>query len=259
MCIRHDAVLRHFDALLGEKLMTAMRASGVEVVDDAVPRRRCTAAPTATLRAQRADGRSARAVRHRALGHRPRAERRGPRARERRRRVSDAAGLHRRSIAYQNTSVPGVYAIGDVTGQAELTPVAIAAGRRLVGPRVRRHDGPPPRLRRDRRPWCSRIRRSAPSACRRRRRAALSRRAGRRSTRPSFVLDVLRADGAQAARTAMKLVCVGRRGAHRRLPRDRARRRRDDPGLRGGRDDGRDASATSTTRSRFTRRAPKSS
>ena len=32
---------------------------------------------------------------------------------------------------YQNTSVPGIYAIGDVTGQAELTPVAIAAGRRL--------------------------------------------------------------------------------------------------------------------------------
>jgi glutathione reductase (NADPH) len=32
---------------------------------------------------------------------------------------------------YQNTSVPGVYAIGDVTGQAELTPVAIAAGRKL--------------------------------------------------------------------------------------------------------------------------------
>ena len=33
---------------------------------------------------------------------------------------------------YQNTSTPGIYAIGDVTGQAELTPVAIAAGRRLA-------------------------------------------------------------------------------------------------------------------------------
>ncbi|RAL11962.1 glutathione-disulfide reductase GLR1 [Aspergillus homomorphus CBS 101889] len=32
---------------------------------------------------------------------------------------------------FQNTSVDGVYAIGDVTGQAELTPVAIAAGRQL--------------------------------------------------------------------------------------------------------------------------------
>ena len=34
--------------------------------------------------------------------------------------------------AWQNTNVPGVYAIGDVTGRAPLTPVAIAAGRRLA-------------------------------------------------------------------------------------------------------------------------------
>ncbi|MDH3448324.1 MAG: glutathione-disulfide reductase [Gammaproteobacteria bacterium] len=33
--------------------------------------------------------------------------------------------------AYENTAVPGIYAIGDVTGKASLTPVAIAAGRKL--------------------------------------------------------------------------------------------------------------------------------
>jgi glutathione reductase (NADPH) len=33
---------------------------------------------------------------------------------------------------YQNTNVPGIYAIGDVTGRMPLTPVAIAAGRRLA-------------------------------------------------------------------------------------------------------------------------------
>lgn len=33
---------------------------------------------------------------------------------------------------YQETSVPGIFALGDVTGQAELTPVAIAAGRRMA-------------------------------------------------------------------------------------------------------------------------------
>ncbi len=32
---------------------------------------------------------------------------------------------------YQNTNVTGVYAVGDVSGRIELTPVAIAAGRRL--------------------------------------------------------------------------------------------------------------------------------
>ena len=33
---------------------------------------------------------------------------------------------------YQQTNVPSIFALGDVTGQAELTPVAIAAGRRLA-------------------------------------------------------------------------------------------------------------------------------
>ncbi|TQV88176.1 glutathione-disulfide reductase [Aliikangiella coralliicola] len=32
---------------------------------------------------------------------------------------------------YQNTSVPGIFAVGDNTGRAQLTPVAVAAGRRL--------------------------------------------------------------------------------------------------------------------------------
>jgi glutathione reductase (NADPH) len=34
--------------------------------------------------------------------------------------------------AWQNTNVPGIYAVGDVTGRQALTPVAIAAGRRLA-------------------------------------------------------------------------------------------------------------------------------
>jgi glutathione reductase (NADPH) len=34
--------------------------------------------------------------------------------------------------AYQNTNIDGVYALGDVTGKWELTPVAIAAGRKLA-------------------------------------------------------------------------------------------------------------------------------
>lgn len=34
--------------------------------------------------------------------------------------------------AWQNTNVPGIYAVGDVTGAAQLTPVAIKAGRLLA-------------------------------------------------------------------------------------------------------------------------------
>ncbi len=33
---------------------------------------------------------------------------------------------------YQNTNIDGIYALGDITGRAPLTPVAIAAGRRLA-------------------------------------------------------------------------------------------------------------------------------
>lgn len=49
-----------------------------------------------------------------------------------------AAGVEADSRGYipvdkfQETNVPGIYALGDVTGQAELTPVAIAAGRRMA-------------------------------------------------------------------------------------------------------------------------------
>jgi glutathione reductase (NADPH) len=41
------------------------------------------------------------------------------------------AGHYVAADPFQNTNVPGIYAIGDVTGHAALTPVAIAAGRRL--------------------------------------------------------------------------------------------------------------------------------
>ena len=49
----------------------------------------------------------------------------------------EAAGINMDEHGYiptdefQNTNVPGVYAVGDVTGRAQLTPVAIAAARRL--------------------------------------------------------------------------------------------------------------------------------
>ena len=33
---------------------------------------------------------------------------------------------------YQNTNIKGIYAVGDITGKAQLTPVAVAAGRKLA-------------------------------------------------------------------------------------------------------------------------------
>jgi glutathione reductase (NADPH) len=50
----------------------------------------------------------------------------------------EAAGLevdedgYIKTDVYQQTNVDGIFALGDVTGRAPLTPVAIAAGRRLA-------------------------------------------------------------------------------------------------------------------------------
>jgi glutathione reductase (NADPH) len=60
-----------------------------------------------------------------------------------RRAVSDSLNLDKTGLSsnpngtidvdkYQNTQVPGIYALGDATNGPALTPVAIAAGRRLV-------------------------------------------------------------------------------------------------------------------------------
>eukprot|EP00918_Siedleckia_nematoides_P044550 GHVU01097412.1.p1 GENE.GHVU01097412.1~~GHVU01097412.1.p1 ORF type:complete len:555 (+),score=77.25 GHVU01097412.1:108-1772(+) len=46
--------------------------------------------------------------------------------------VVERAGKHIKVDEFQNTSVANVYAVGDVCGKVQLTPMAIAAGRRLA-------------------------------------------------------------------------------------------------------------------------------
>jgi glutathione reductase (NADPH) len=128
VAMRHERPLRGFDAMLGDALREALENSGVHVrlsasvesvVEQPNGERVATlvgglALPpvealfwTIGRHANTADlGLDAASVRTDAVGH----------------VVVDE---------WQNTSAPGVYAIGDVTGRATLTPVAIAAGRRL--------------------------------------------------------------------------------------------------------------------------------
>lgn len=125
--IRYDAMLRSFDSMLSDKLMDAQRALGVDVVSGAI------LTGVEPVDEQRYllldDGRRLGGFETLiwAIG-------RDPSTRD--------LGLDRLGIAtdddgyivvdkYQTTSVPNVYAVGDVTGRAQLTPVAIAAGRRL--------------------------------------------------------------------------------------------------------------------------------
>ncbi len=125
---RRDGVLRSFDPMLRERLMDQMRRDGIEVVTHAVP---IAAARTGEgLYVEAEDTRrfgSFDAIVW-AVGRAPRtAELRAERAGL---RLDDHGFIP--TDDFQNTNVEGIHAVGDVTGRAALTPVAIAAGRRLA-------------------------------------------------------------------------------------------------------------------------------
>ncbi len=125
--IRKDRLLSNFDAMLSKSLMREVRALGMNVHERVIVAAVREDAGKKTLVAE--DGREFAGFDCVlwAIG-----------------RAANVAGLdlHRSGVAlddlgyvvtdaFQNTNVAGVYAIGDVTGRAALTPVAIAAGRRL--------------------------------------------------------------------------------------------------------------------------------
>ena len=128
VAIRRERILRSFDEMLSRRLMAAMQADGIAIVDHAAVSAIRTGADG--HRVQLADGR--RLDPHDcviwAIGRTPN---------------TAGFGLAEAGVATgprgevttdlrQDTSVAGIHAIGDVTGRAELTPVAIAAGRRLA-------------------------------------------------------------------------------------------------------------------------------
>ena len=125
---RRDAVLMSFDEMLREAVMREMRADGVEIRTNTGVKEAVREGADVTLRCTTgADVTGLDCVLW-ALGRGPNVEGLG----------LEAAGVKTdkaRQILtdeWQNTNVAGVYAVGDVTGREALTPVAIAAGRRLA-------------------------------------------------------------------------------------------------------------------------------
>ena len=125
--IRKEHLLMSFDVMLGKSLMREMRDQGIIIHDHVVPARVREDSGLKTLTA--VDGREFAGFDCLlwAVG-----------------RAANVSGLDLKQAgvavddcnfvvtdAFQNTNVPGLYAIGDVTGRAALTPVAIASGRRL--------------------------------------------------------------------------------------------------------------------------------
>jgi glutathione reductase (NADPH) len=129
MLLRGQTFLRSFDATLRETLMEEMQGAGVNVMPqtriESLSRGPDGALTLSCTGGERLSGFDTVIW---ATGRRPN---------------TDGLGLPATGVevdprgyvvtdAWQNTSVEGLYAVGDVTGRAALTPVAIAAGRSLA-------------------------------------------------------------------------------------------------------------------------------
>ncbi|MET0293281.1 MAG: glutathione-disulfide reductase [Steroidobacteraceae bacterium] len=128
LLLRGDGVLRGFDAMLREGALTALKENGVDVRQNAEAHS-LTRAADGGITANLPDGHQAGPFDAYiwATGRRPCTEKFAP-----------EAGLARAAKGFvavdewQQTNLPNVWAVGDVTGKAPLTPVAIAAARRFA-------------------------------------------------------------------------------------------------------------------------------
>ncbi|WP_025771424.1 glutathione-disulfide reductase [Thioalkalivibrio sp. HK1] len=134
MVLRRDRVLRAFDEMLSDELMQAMQADGIEIITEANVQRlsRGEEGLEVEISARGVDGDRSSIVRKTdrllwAIGRRPEID---DLALEVAGVESDSSGAITVD-AFQRTSAAGIHAIGDVIAKAPLTPVAIAAGRRL--------------------------------------------------------------------------------------------------------------------------------
>lgn len=128
MLVRGDRLLRTFDAMLRDELAAQMQEDGVAMHFGTRPRALHRQAD-GSIAVDLGEGRTlAFDALVWATGRRPNTDRLNLAAAG---ITTDDKGVVAVD-AFQNTGVPGIYAIGDITGHAELTPVAIAAGRRLA-------------------------------------------------------------------------------------------------------------------------------
>jgi glutathione reductase (NADPH) len=124
---RYDSILRAHDPMLQQGALRSLAEQGVDVQLHAIPTALEQDGRSLTLTVESGKAFGGIDTLIWAVGRRP---------------LSAGIGLETAGVAtdprgyivtdkFQQTNVAGVYAIGDVTGRVELTPVAIAAGRRL--------------------------------------------------------------------------------------------------------------------------------
>lgn len=125
--VRKETPLRNFDPLVVEGLVEAMKQDGPTLHTNAIPKSvEKNADDTLTITFENGTKETVDTLIW-AIGRTP---------------VTETLKLENTSVEvnekgyikvddYQNTTVKGIYAVGDITGRVELTPVAVAAGRRL--------------------------------------------------------------------------------------------------------------------------------
>ncbi|AMG67985.1 glutathione-disulfide reductase [Providencia stuartii] len=125
--VRKHAPLRSFDPLIVETLVEVMNTEGPTLHTESVPKEVVKNADgSLTLKLENGKEQTVDALIW-AIGREPMTDNLN----------IEAAGVELNEKGYikvdkyQNTNVAGVYAVGDNTGAVELTPVAVAAGRRL--------------------------------------------------------------------------------------------------------------------------------
>ena len=128
MLIRRQTLLGNFDLLLQQSIMELMSNNGVDII------------PQTSVEKVRSDSTREIYVESNKTTHGPFdtliwAIGRDPNIRNLNLKsvgIETHLNGHIKIDSYQNTNVPEVYAVGDVTGKHNLTPVAIAAGRKLA-------------------------------------------------------------------------------------------------------------------------------
>ncbi len=126
--VRKDGIIRSFDTMLGEQLMEAMQKNGIEIETRVIPSAIEKTNDGLLLHAE--DGRAFGPVDCVlwAIGRKPNIE--GLELENAGVETNDKGFIPTDEL--QQTNVGHIFALGDVTGRAALTPVAIAAGRRLA-------------------------------------------------------------------------------------------------------------------------------
>ncbi len=126
--VRKDTPLRQFDPLLTTTLVEVMKNSGLTLHTQSIPKAVVKNADgSLTLQLENGHEHTVDCVIW-AIGRQP--------ANSKLNLAAVGVALNEKGYIqvdkYQNTNVPGIYAVGDNTGAVELTPVAVAAGRRLA-------------------------------------------------------------------------------------------------------------------------------